>query len=91
MIGYKCSKARKERGKERQGREERKGRKRKRRKGNRKESKRKEKKGTTAIWSDIVRNIGWKYYPALDSKIFGVIFPNMYKCGRPGGHQIDGL
>ena len=35
--------------------------------------KRKEKKGTTAIWSGIVCNIGWKWYPALESGLFGVI------------------
>ena len=30
--------------------------------------KRKEKKGTTAIWSDIVCNIGWNCYLALQTE-----------------------
>ena len=34
--------------------------------------KRKEKKGTTAIWSDIVCNIGWKCYLALEFGMFGI-------------------
>ena len=49
-------------GKERKGSEEREG---KEGKDTGRKVKRKEKKGTTAIWSDIVRNIGCKCYPAL--------------------------
>ena len=50
--------------------------------------KRKEKKETTAIWSDIVCNIGWKCYPALESGIFGVFFRKCIivfasRCRRP--------
>ena len=56
MVGYNCSKARKERGKERKGREERKGRK----------VKRKEKKGTTAIWLETMCKIAWRCYLALE-------------------------
>ena len=55
--------------------------------------KRKEKKGTTAIWSDIVCNMGWKCYPELESGILGFFCfqMKMYKFGRPGGHQLDGF
>ena len=54
-------------------REEREGRDAKEGKETGRKVKRKEKKGTTAIWSDIVCNIGWKCYPALESGIFSVI------------------
>ena len=30
--------------------------------------------GATAIWSEIACKVGWKYYLALESGVFGVVF-----------------